>query len=227
VRVAVGCCVYQDVEGVERLIESCYENIDYIFLIDGKYKLYEDDNPLPFSTDGLDELTEKYPNLIIRIKIGLSEHEKRQTYLDLCREFDIDFLIIADSDEYFYDCNWNKFRDELPYLEDYIYNIKNYQYVKGMDTIMPIDNPRLWRKPGLMEYKNNAHYQFGFRDGDVLVPQGAIYSIKLYHDPHLRSDERQQKHDDYIKKLEEYENIKQLWECNREKAQREYVVWSS
>jgi len=211
------------------MIESCWENVDYIFLIDGKYKFY--DSVFPFSTDDYEDILHRYPNVMVDVAPDLLEHEKRNCYLEWCKEFDIDFLIIVDSDEYFYDCNWNKFREEITELDDgYIYNIKNYQYVKGMDSILPVDNPRLWRNPGALEYKNKSHYQFGLKnseDHEVQVASRCIHSIKLYHDPHLRSDERQLKHDDYIKRLEEYEQTKQLWECNQEKATREYVVWNS
>lgn len=227
--VAVGCVFFQDKDGLERLLDSCYENVDYIFLIDGRCKLYE--STFPFSTDNYEDILEKYPNVVVDVAADLLEHEKRNHYLKMCKEFDIDFLLIADSDEYFYDCNWNKFRDELKDLnDDYIYNIKNYMYNPIMDSIIPVDNPRLWRKPGLLEYKNGRIYQFGLRDSgnhELQVARRGIYSIKLYHDSHLRNDERKEKHDAYIKRLEEYEQFKQLVETNKEKATREYVVWNS
>jgi hypothetical protein len=223
-KVAVGCCVFQDVQGVLRLIESCWKKVDYIFLIDGKYKFYDADFPL--STDNLDYETENYPNVLIEYAPDLLEHEKRNKYLELCKEFKIDFLLIVDSDEYFIDdSDWEQFRKELPMIKDSVTNIKSYTSIEGMK--IPVDYPRLWKNPAKMEYKNDRHYQFGLKDSDVVVAKNTIYSIKLIHDPSIHSDERKEKHDQYIKKLEEYERLMQLVETNKEKATREYVVWNS
>ena len=225
-KVAVACVVFDDVQGVERLLDSCYKEVEYVFVVDGKYKDY--DATFPFSTDGLDELidSKKYHNVVLEEAPNLIEWEKRSVYLDLCREYDIDCLIIVDSDEYFYDCDWKQFRRDLLRMKGWLYNLKNYTAIMNMKV--PVDQPRIWMKPQQLEYKNARHYQFGRIGHDsVLVSKETIFSLKLIHDPTLRSQERTQKHDEYIKKLEEYEKFKQLVECNREKAQREYVVWNS
>lgn len=225
-KVAVACCCFDDVRGVERLLDSCYDKVDYVFIVDGKYKDYE--SAFPFSTDGLDELIEeskKYHNVVYEEASNLLEYQKRSVYLDMCREYDIDCLIIADSDEYFFDCDWKQFRKDLLGMKSYIYNLKNYTLKMGMK--IPVNDPRIWMRPQELEYKNQRHYQFGRIGHDsVIVGKETIYSLKLIHDPTIRSDYRTQKHDEYIKNLEEYEKFKQLIECNKEKAQREYVVWS-
>ena len=221
-KIAVACCVFQDVEGVKRLLDSCYDKVDYVFVIDGKYKDY--DSVFPFSTDGLDELVELYHNVVYEEASNLLEYQKRSVYLDLCREYDIDCLIIVDSDEYFYECDWKQFRKDLLRCKGWIYNLKNYTSKMGMK--LPVDEPRIWMKPQELEYKNSRHFQFGRIGHDsVLVGKETLYSLKLIHDPTIRSDDRTEKHDDYIKKLEDYEKFKQLIETNKEKSQREYVVW--
>ena len=221
-KLALGVVVLDDVDGVKRLLDSCYDKFDYCFVIDGKYKDYESD--WPFSTDGLDHLVEKYHNVVLEVAENLLEYQKRSVYLDLCIEYNIDCLIIADSDEYFYDCDWQQFRETK--LKDHIYNLKNYTLIQGMKV--PVNQPRIWHKPQELEYKNARHYQFGRKGIDeVLVAKETIYSIKLIHDPTIRNQERTEKHDAYIRKLEEYEKLKQLIETNKEKAQREYCVWNS
>ena len=93
---------------------------------------------------------------------------------------------------------------------------------------VPVNQPRIWHKPQELEYKNARHYQFGRKGIDeVLVAKETLYSIKLIHDPTVRNQERTEKHDAYIRKLEEYEKLKQLIETNKEKSQREYVVWNT
>lgn len=216
--------MFQDVAGVERLLDSCYDKFDYCFVIDGKYKDYDSD--FPMSTDGLDYLVEKYHNVVLEVAENLLEYQKRSVYLDMCREYDIDCLVIADSDEYFYDCDWKQFRKDLLRCKGWIYNIKNYNAIMGMKV--PVDSPRVWMKPQELEYKNERHFMFGRIGHDsALVAKETLYSLKMIHDPTIRSQDRTEKHDQYIKKLEEYEKFKQLIECNREKAQRQYVVWNS
>ena len=226
-KLAIGCVVFQDVEGVKRLIDSCYKNVDYIFVIDGKYKDYDPEEPYPFSTDGLEDVVEKYHNVVLEDAENLTEWEKRTVYLDLCREFDITHLLIVDSDEYFHpDSDWQKFRQEIKTLKDHVYSIKNYTSIMGM--IVPADQPRLWVNPGKLEYKNKRHYQFGLIGRDsVLVAKRTLFSVKLIHDHTIRDEARTEKHDAYIHKLEEYEKFIQLVETNKDKAQREYVVWNS
>jgi glycosyltransferase involved in cell wall biosynthesis len=218
-----------DAQSLERLIESCYQDIDYIFVIDGKYKDY--DSILPISTDNLEDLCDKYPNVVLTRMYNVLEYQKRGEYLELCKEFKIDYLLIVDSDEYFHpDSDFRQFRIDLisQAKRDYVYNIKNHTLLPGLgNMIIPLDQPRLWRKPSELEYKNQRHYQFGRKGKDeVLTARKTLFSIKLIHDPHLRTDERTERHDEYIKKLTAYEEMKQLIETNREKAQREYCVWS-
>lgn len=225
--IAVGCVFYQDREGIERLLDSCWKEVDYIFLIDGKFRNY--DSIFPMSTDNFEDILYKYPNVFYDVIPNMLEHEKRTRYLEMCRSFRVDYLLIVDSDEYFHpDSDWKAFRQEIARecQHDYIFNLKNYTAIEGM--MLPVDQPRLWRSPSLLEYKNDRHYQFGLKgSSDLLVAKKTLYSVKLMHDPHLRSIERTDEHDKYIKWLEEYEKMKQLIETNKEKSQREYVVWNS
>lgn len=226
-KLAVGTVVYQDAVGMKRLLDSCYQFVDYIFVIDGKYKDYDPDAIFPFSTDGLDDLVDRYHNVVFEMAENLTEWEKRTVYLDLCREYDITHLLIVDSDEYFHpDSNWKQFRQDIKNLKDYIYNLKNYTNIMGM--IVPADQPRLWVNPCQLEYKNKHHYMCGLiGTDDILTANETLFSIKMIHDPKIRDEARTEKHDAYIHKLEDYERYIQLIETNKEKSTREYVVWNS
>jgi hypothetical protein len=62
---------------------------------------------------------------------------------------------------------------------------------------------------------------FGLKGSDEsLTAKNTLYSIKMIHDPSIRNQERIDKHDAYIKRLEQYEFMKQLVETNKEKAYR-------
>jgi hypothetical protein len=93
---AVGCCGFEDREGLERLIESCYRTVDLFFYVDGAFTNYNTTHYT--SMDGSLELADRYPNVIAGTVSAL-ETEKRQMYLTLSKWYGIDTLIIADTDE--------------------------------------------------------------------------------------------------------------------------------
>jgi len=220
---AVGCCGYQDPDGLERLIESCWKQVDLFFYIDGPFDGY--DTNLFASCDGTDEIVGKYPNVIIFRERG-AEYIKRQYYLDLCKEYGVDWLIIADTDEYFHDCDWGEFsaeRERVCCGSDYLYNLKNYTVVGGL--LLGLDQPRLIKNPSKLQYIEGHHYMLAEKGTDkALVAKNTLYSIKLCHDPSIRSPERQAKHDAYIKWLGRYETTKMLYETPKEKENRERCV---
>ena len=98
---AVACSGYDDPEGLERLIKSCWRNIDLFFYIDGSYIGYNPGN-IEYVEKETDYILKDYPNVIKINAYDLFEYQKRQVYLDLCKEWCIDTLIIVDTDEYFH-----------------------------------------------------------------------------------------------------------------------------
>src|ERR1041385_3302490 len=105
--IAIGCCYISDPEGIKRLLDSCYKEVDLCFMIDGPFANYTGDYDIQ-----TDLIVDEYPNVVYRDSNHLLEHQKRQIYLDLCGEYGIEFLVIVDSDEYFYDCKWDELEDE-------------------------------------------------------------------------------------------------------------------
>jgi len=215
----VGCCGFDDTEGLTRLIRSCWKNVDLIFYIDGPFKNYD----TPMVSDWIEDAD--IPNVVIVRKSGLIEYQKRQIYLDLCKEYGVNWLIIADTDEYFHDCDWGEFSSERERVcgNDYLYNVKNYTVVGGL--LLGLDQPRLIRNPSKLQYINQHHYMMAEKGTDeALVAKDTLYSVKLCHDPSIRSPERQAKHDAYIKWLGRYETEKMLYETPKEKENRERCV---
>lgn len=220
---AVGCCGYDDPEGLERLIESCWKHIDLFFYIDGPFADY----PIVAVSDYITaDIITDYPNVIYRYEPLLPEYYKRQIYLDLCKEYGVDFLIIADTDEYFHpESDWGEFPEERERVcgNDYLYNIKNYTVVGGL--LLGLDQPRLIKNPAKLQYLNGHHYMLAEKGTDeAIIAKDTLYSIKLCHDPSIRSPERQEKHDQYIRWLTRYETEKMLYETPKEKENRERCV---
>jgi hypothetical protein len=216
---AVACCGYDDPDGLQRLIESCWKNVDLIFYVDGPFKDYS-------NSQNYRDYIHYVPNLIQVYFTGY-EHEKRQIYLDLCKEYGVNWLIIADTDEYFHDCEWGEFPSERERVcgNDYLYNLKNYTEIAGL--LLGLDQPRLIKNPSKLHYLNGHHYMLAEKGTDeAIIAKDTLYSIKLCHDPSIRTPERKDKHDQYIKWLRRYETEKMLYETPKEKENRERCVYA-
>jgi hypothetical protein len=230
--VAVGCIFYNDAVGLARLIDSCWKHVDLIFCVDGPFRDFKKTKQKklpPKSTDLSRDVVKRYPNAVLVDAPYLLEHQKRQVYLDQCKKYNIDYLMIVDADEYFLpESNWSGFAEERERVctDDYIYNLKNYTDLQPLGLV-PLDQARLWKNPGKLEYLNNHHYQFTLRNtAKALVAKLTLYTVKLCHDPMLiRSDERHEQHHKYIKWLEGYEKKKMRNESKHERKNRLTSVW--
>jgi hypothetical protein len=225
---AVACCGFDDPEGLERLIKSCWKYVDLFFYIDGSYIGYNPGN-IEYIEKETDYILKDYPNVIKIEAYDLFEYQKRQIYLDLCKEWCIDTLIIVDTDEYFHpDSDWTAFTEERKQVcndKEHLYNLINYTEFDRI--LLPLNQPRLIKNPNQVHYLNGHHYQLAINGtDDILVAKTTLYSIKLCHDPHLRTQERRDEHDVYIKWLERYEAGKMLNESPKEKENRLLSVWS-
>jgi hypothetical protein len=96
-KIAAGIIFYNDGISLKRCLDSIADNIDIIFAIDGKFPNFPNDKPLT-STDGSIDVVKSYPNALLVHYIA-PEFNKRQHYLELCKEHNIDILLIIDSDE--------------------------------------------------------------------------------------------------------------------------------
>ena len=221
---AVGCCSWDDDEGLNRLIESCYKHVDVFFNIAGQFHDYPDNGKHGVTCN---ICPSKYPNVVCYHVTDFPEHVQRQIYLDLCGRNNIDFLIIADTDEYFHDCDWEAFKEERERVcnSDFVYNIKNYTEIGGL--LLPLDQPRLIKNPSMVHYLNGHHYQIAVNGTDeAITAKDTLYSIKLCHDPSIRSPERKEKHDKYIRWLKRYEAGRMMIETPKEKENRLASVWA-
>lgn len=217
-KIAAGIIFYNDRDSLRRCISSLYTFVDIIFCIDGKFPTFPGAGLL--SSDGSRELIKKFGNKCILVDCPKPEYDKRQKYLELCREHGIDVLLIIDSDEYiivedeFHDVSWGVFRESLYrkiiQRDKETHNVYSVMFQHNPTTLMPY--PRVWYKPGEMEYYDGRHYFFRNRLGNRIALQhqanhqpNLIEGITIGHDNLLRSKDHLSSRFTYQVWLTEYE----------------------
>ena len=218
----MACCGYNDPEGLDRLLQSCYRYVDLFLYVDGPFRDYGDSKQQTIEEE-TKKILRKYPNVVYNHASGLLEHDKRQQYLDACEKYDIKTVIVVDTDEYFHpDSDWEAFAEEKARVcndRDHLYNIKNYTEI-GEGLLLPLDQPRIIRHPEMVHYLKH-HYQLAINGTEeAITAKTGLYSIKLCHDPHLRTQERKDAHDQYKRWLKRYEAKCILKETDIEKENR-------
>ena len=167
-------------------------------MVDARYPDFDYHTDL--SDDGTRELAEEYENVIL-IDCPADEVTKRNRYLEACREYGIEYLLIIDSDEYLIERNFTQF-------------IKSCEAYNGPDEILGISccydgvnygaYPRLWKNPGNWEYHRNHNIFKNRTNGQLLrSPPTAtvIEGIKMAWDVSLRTREQESKTSEYQAKL--------------------------
>lgn len=172
VRIAVGIITYQDKPGLIRLFKSIYEYVDVIIIIDGRYPDWGTDDMPKFSTDGTKEMCDSLSKVKLHFLYG-PQIEKRSKYLELCKEYDCDFLIVLDADDFVLpESDWKQFRqylDEHVSLFEEFHNyhpprqIYNIHFILDPGAEQERKNGQLERRPvslGRVIYKPYELYHF-------------------------------------------------------------------
>ena len=198
-KIAIGYCYYNDLKSIQRGIPTFVDEVDYIFAIDGKFSFR--DGP-DYSDDGSTEYLQQFKNVIIKKFIGM-EHDKRQQYIELSKEYGIDVLIIIDSDEYVSEADWDLFRANLEKIissEDNIHGV-NF-FTDGNIT----QYPRVWIRPHQIKYWN-AHCLFEVNGSIIRSPKNLkpVEGITLKMDDDLRSEEYLKETSNYQYRMIEFE----------------------
>lgn len=162
-KIAAGVCFYNDKLSLRRCLESLQkDNVDLVFCVDGRFKQFGEPGKYPeLSDDGSRELVLSYDNTILIDMPNSWETQKRQAYLKACEDFNIDYLLIIDADEYIlYDphdptvgTNWALFIDKMIQTCESVtyklYNVfgidvenNNKNYVDTLKTINQMDKKR-------------------------------------------------------------------------------------
>ena len=196
IRLGAGIIFFNDYSSLKRCINSINEGVDIIFAIDGKFPTFPGDSQL--STDGSRELVNSYSKCLL-VDCPKSEFEKREKYLEYCALYNIDILLIIDSDEFFLnDRDWETIRRNL---KTAIFDRDKCEYNVYAVMLQCLENsqefspyPRIWYDPSRMEYYAGRHYYFRNKDMNKNnIPDQCdfvsrvIEGIELGHDHSLRS----------------------------------------
>ena len=249
-RIALLLIFYQCCNELERLLNSIPPNFfDVIIAIDGIYKYMKEQHPNypDLSSDGSKDLVLSQRNIkevyLYNLPQSL-EVEKRNKYLELCENLDIDVGIIFDSDEWILFPEGVKpqtaFKIFKNNIETVINKSKNIDHnVFSMHTLDVANNynihkPRIWYKPGQVRYINNSHYHYAniYKEKDTIETfkknrqnycqhtEGVIKGIVQAHAHNLRSKHQTKIHDDYLEYLKRFEGLAQSYYFTAEQAHK-------
>lgn len=198
-KIGIGYCYYNDLDSIKRGIPTFVGDVDFIFAIDGKFSLR--DGP-DYSIDGSTEYLEQFKNVIIEKFVGM-EHDKRQRYIELAKEYKVDVLIIIDSDEYVAEADWVKFRNNLEKILNSPDNIHGVNFFTDGNITQ---YPRVWIRPHQIKYWN-AHCLFEVNGNVMRSPKSLkpVEGILFKMDDGLRSEEYLKETSNYQYKMIEFE----------------------
>ena len=189
-RLGVGYCFYNDLKSIQRSVPTFINEVDLVLAVDGKFSLRDGSD---YSTDGSTEYLDSFDNVIINKFVGM-EHDKRQQYIEMAKKYDIDYIIIIDSDEYINDANWDIFRENLEKNNDSISGVKFYYTDKDYTSY-----PRIWKTGHVNYWKTHNIFEV---DGSLVrSPPNlkTIEGISMSMNDDLRDD-------DYLLKTSEYQS---------------------
>jgi hypothetical protein len=199
ITIAIGYSYYNDLESIKRSIPTFINNVDFVFAIDGRYSLREGTD---YSDDGSTEYLSQFPNVIIKKFVGM-EHDKRNQYVELAEELDVDYLIILDTDEFILEPDWETFRENLYQLRNSQNKIHGIKCWYAQNEWTPY--PRIWRVGHVRYYK--THNIFNVDGSLIRSPPNlkTVEGVSMGMDDNLRSEEYLKKSSEYQRKMLDYE----------------------
>ena len=190
-----------------------------LIAVDGKYKGYPAKNPI--SSDQCIDLIKAFQTPYVYYNgADLNQNEKRQIYFNVSNRFDLDCLIVMDSDEYFIHdkTNWPLFMEDLEQkIKDnahtwrHAYCIPVYLKDKGtqqMEQGYYENLPRIFYRPWELRYVDD-HYTIRNKETGVMMTfegNAVVSNIAMGHDHNLRTKEYNANTKKYEEELIEYEN---------------------
>ena len=232
-RIALLLIFYNSGRELNRLVSSIPRgSIDILIGVDGIYSFNygKDGNLSGLSTDrSRDILLDfgKKKDIEVHIEDCVCETQaiKRNRYLLLCEQFNVDCGIVTDSDEYFFyyyppDHHWDMFKKCFKNVVDPKHNIYSINALRE-DGSSYSAIPRIWNKPSEVRYFRNSHYCFvnikngeyeKYKDYPYMYTQqskGVIPGLILKHDHTLRNDLQMKMRKDYQGYNMRYESLVQ------------------
>lgn len=193
--------------------------IDFIIAVDGKYEGYPTKNDLS-SKECKDLLKTFQTKTILYEAPNRSQNAKRQVYFDLAQKWNLDVIIVMDTDEYFLHekTNWPLFIEDLEQkIKDnahtwrHAYCLPVYLKDKGtqqMEQGYYENLPRIFYRPWELRYVDD-HYTIRNKETGVMMTfegNATVSNIAMGHDHNLRTKEYNANTKKYEEELIEYEN---------------------
>jgi hypothetical protein len=202
-KLAAAILTYGDWLGLQRTIAGLW-GCDIIFVVHAKFR----NNPVEIPESR--EMTEdaitlsQFRNYNIKMEdmSGCTEYECRSAFLEFCKQYDCDYMLIIDSDEYIFEptvWNWAMFRFNMQHVAECTFekehNVFGVWCTRGFtgETNDWEYYPRLWYKPDEMMYKFGSHFRFvnkkdreHYYDDYATPAMKIIEGIKFIHSHDLR-----------------------------------------
>ena len=143
-----------------RMASSVSDKMDQMFVHIGRYNGYDDQEKLKADSLKVFDVAAEYGCNTIYSQ-PMTEYDKRRRAPLMARDFNVDFLLIIDSDEYLdkIKTQWEGFKQSCIdiAIDKYHgqYNIFGIQVEDGPQTFRAM--PRLWYQPEFVYY-DNTHY---------------------------------------------------------------------
>jgi len=200
-----GVIFWNDKKGLERLLPTL-KDFDRVYCIDGRFKAMEGETNI--GNDGSWQEVLKYKNTVENGNNNCLEPEKRSIYLTMAEQYNDDYLLVIDSDEWItgdietFRSNLLKViespNDEGVYCIDYLNQDNTPNDVK----------PRIFHKPGNLRYWE-THNMLQKQDTKRIFRPSTecpvVKGITMHHDHKLRTLERENQIQEYQKWLFAYE----------------------
>jgi len=212
-RVCVGCNFFDDPYGLKRLLDmgGLYDFIHTFFIIDGRYA-QRDDEP-EHDPAFVESIVKQYRKIHFVKMFNSKQIEKRNKYWELAEEYDMDFLIVMDSDEYAI-IDADKLNKSLEICSTRPASC--FPIWEDHPQVITMPRPRLFKKPFDFRHKESqttiSHGSLYRGDKEIInemyewfkdhPKRTGIPGIKLYHDKTYRTKDR------IIKDRIYYDNVK-------------------
>lgn len=159
-------CFFRDRESIRRNLDSL-RALPLVICCDGRYTDYPYGSD--FSDDGSRELVKEYANTVL-MDCSATEMVKRTKILEATKEYNIDYLLWVDSDEYVLpDADWSLFTDNCMRVcnDSFLFYGVRFQYTTKPKPDWTL-YPRLWYLPWNIEYHVCHNLYRDKRTGNVV-----------------------------------------------------------
>jgi hypothetical protein len=207
-----GTIFYRDFHGVKRFVESAYEHVDRMILVNGKFTMRDEE---PGNDDISYDWLRQFHN-IEYYDIPADEPTKRSVYLKACLKEKIKYLIWIDSDEWFSkDSDWKTFKQRLEETSTISPDVHTLGVMCSVNTLrpdhkdaakaeIPTPFPRIIIDPWKYEYFKAHMLLRRISDGELFKVnkfKDTIHGITILGNNILRTPEFEQRTYEYQQRL--------------------------